>query len=341
MGQGFAVREFASGDEPGVLALLNAALGDGRGFDRTTAFFTWKHLENPFGRSLLLLAESEKIVGLRALMRWDFRVGEQVVRAVRAVDTATHEAVRRQGVFSSLTRSGLQRAREEGIAFVFNTPNPQSLSGYLKLGWRDVGRADVLIRPLRPLRMAAALLRRRAPALSPEAAAGPAPPRPVAELLAHAAAVQSLIEQDGARGRPGYQTRRSLDFLRWRYAAAPGLTYFADWADEDPSGAAVIYRFNRRRGLREVLLCELLLPAGGTDRARRLLRRWLRRLPADYVAAHTSRGLPHWRLLRSVGFVPIPAGPRFVVRPLGEGPDRLDPTNRTNWHLSIGDLEIF
>ncbi len=39
---------------------------------RTPELFAWKHIDNPFGRSIILVAEAEgTIAGLRAFMRWE------------------------------------------------------------------------------------------------------------------------------------------------------------------------------------------------------------------------------------------------------------------------------
>jgi hypothetical protein len=68
-----SIRSYSDGDETGVLHLLNAALGVGPAGERSAGFFRWKHLNNPFGRSFMLVAEADdRIVGLRAFMRWEF-----------------------------------------------------------------------------------------------------------------------------------------------------------------------------------------------------------------------------------------------------------------------------
>ncbi|MGH8914713.1 MAG: GNAT family N-acetyltransferase, partial [Acidimicrobiia bacterium] len=55
-----------------VLELLRAALGEPPLLERTPEMFAWKHFDNPFGRSIAILAETGgEIVGLRAFMRWD------------------------------------------------------------------------------------------------------------------------------------------------------------------------------------------------------------------------------------------------------------------------------
>ncbi len=73
LGTALQIRPYAAEDEPAVIALLVGALGEGPSGHRTPDFFRWKHLENPFGESLLLVAELDgEIVGLRAFLRWGF-----------------------------------------------------------------------------------------------------------------------------------------------------------------------------------------------------------------------------------------------------------------------------
>ena len=57
----------------------------GRGDDpRFEQLFAWKHEQNAFGSSYMwVAADGNKIVGLRAFMRWEFVRGGEVLRAVR------------------------------------------------------------------------------------------------------------------------------------------------------------------------------------------------------------------------------------------------------------------
>jgi hypothetical protein len=65
------IRPFEDDDEPAVLALLDSALEGSPTGRWSPDFFRWKHLDNPFGRSFVLVAVAgERIVGLRAFMRW-------------------------------------------------------------------------------------------------------------------------------------------------------------------------------------------------------------------------------------------------------------------------------
>jgi GNAT superfamily N-acetyltransferase len=165
---GVSVRRFSPEDLPDVLELLDACLGGGPAGRRPPELFRWKHLDNPFGTSFLLLAAADgRLVGLRAFMRWQFLAGGRVVSAARAVDTATHPDFQGMGIFTRLTLAALDEVRGQ-VDLVFNTPNAKSRPGYLKMGWREVGRVPVTVRVRRPLR----LLRGRRPG----AEAGQPPP---------------------------------------------------------------------------------------------------------------------------------------------------------------------
>ena len=88
-----------------MLDLLDASLGGGPAGRRPPEFFTWKHLDNPFGRSLPAWwpRHDDRLIGLRAFMRWRLAAGDRDLTAVRAVDAATHPDFQGMGVFSRLT----------------------------------------------------------------------------------------------------------------------------------------------------------------------------------------------------------------------------------------------
>ena len=314
-----------------MLGLLEAALGGGPAGRRPPELFRWKHLDNPFGRSLLLVAEhQDRLIGLRAFMRWRFRAGGRVLEAVRAVDTATHPDFQGMGVFSRLTRAALD-AMEGRVDLVFNTPNGKSGPGYLKLGWREVGRVPVAVRVRRPLRLLTS--RRRDPGESPAVVAATA-----AAALEDTAALAALLGREPAPG--GLATPRTPQYLRWRYGAAPLLGYRAvtETRDGELAGLA-LFRVRPRGGLWESTVAEVL--AGGDAAvARRLLGRVAKVAPVDHLTLHPPAGSPLARAARRGGFLPSPAGILLVANPRTAG-IRPDPTRLDAWALSLGDLEVF
>jgi GNAT superfamily N-acetyltransferase len=326
-----AIRPFAATDEPRVLELLDITLGGGPAGRRPPEFFRWKHLQNPFGSSLMLIAEhGGQVIGLRAFMRWRFNAGDRAYEAVRAVDTATHPEYQGRGVFSRLTTAALE-ALEGQADLVFNTPNAASRAGYLKLGWQDVGRVPIMIRACRPLRLARGL----------RAAQATLPPRPAvlanqaSRLLQRDEEVSQLLAEaplDTAR----LHTPRDLEYLRWRYGAAPFLDYHGVVEEHDGRlRGLALFRVRQRRALWESTVAEILAPAGDRRTVRRLIGKVADAAPVDHLVLRA----PVVPALRS-GCLPAPGGIRLVVRPIRQG-IRPNPTELRAWALSAGDLEVF
>jgi len=337
----FSARAYQADDEAAVLALLHGALGGGRAFDRNSAFWQWKHFQNPFGHSLMTVAANGGILGLRAFLRWQFLVGPHRLSAVRAVDTATHPDYRRHGIFSTLTAITVDQAKREGIDLVFNTPNRASLPGYLKLGWVNVGKPRLWVKVLKPTRVARVLLFPRVHA-EVNGTNDMAPIAPSEMLLSRSPNLEHLLADNDCLCGNSIRTNRSVSFLKWRYCSAPTLPYYSYWRGSEPSTAVAIFRPNRRRGLKEIILSELLLRRDAAADAGALVREMGDALEPDYMVATAPRGSVHARALRLAGFRPIPRlGPNLTVRVLSPLAERVSADCLARWHLSLGDLEVF
>lgn len=316
MGDEVVVRPFEVQDLPAVLDVMRAALGEPPGLGRTPELFRWKHFDNPFGRSLMLVAESAgRIAGFRAFMRWELTTPDGVtLRCVRAVDTATHPDFQRRGIFRQLTLAGIDQATDDNVDLIFNTPNEKSGAGYLTMGWSRVGAIGVMARPC------LGLVRRNHEDWPPagDAEAG--------------VAIGAGLADDLADGhRLGLRTDRTRDYLQWRFAAHPTATYVVSGGDR---GIAVA-RLNVRSGRRELVVSELAGPS-----APAAVQRLIRQFRPDYAAAWYSAGSAERRLALRSGLVPVPkvSALTLVARPLR--PLRLDVAQPTSWDLSLGDLEL-
>jgi len=308
--------------------LLSRSLGWLRDADHA-AFFAWKHEENPFGASLAWVAEEAgRIIGFRTFMRWEFEQGAEVVRAARAVDTATHPDHRGKGIFSRLTLHSLDELQAAGVAFVFNTPNDQSRPGYLKMGWQVLGRLPTVVRPS-SLAAVGRMARARIPAelwSTPTGAAEPA-----GTVLADAHGIEQLLRSQPPAG--ALQTRRTAAYLAWRYGGMASLRYRAHVSDGGLDRGVALFRLRRRGPALEVAIGDLLVPGGDSRRAAALAREVLRLSGADYAIASTPP-----LVLRS-GFIPLPGqGPIVTWRGLGPQRSVLRPPAM---ELRLGDVELF
>jgi GNAT superfamily N-acetyltransferase len=324
---GIHVRIAEPADRGAVLDLLEPTLGWSSD-DSFGAFYAWKHEQNPFGPSPSWVAvDGGEVVGLRIFLRWEHVTpGGEVLRSVRAVDTATRPSHQGRGIFRRMTLHALDDLRAEGVAFVFNTPNDSSRPGYLKMGWTQVGHLAASVRltsPASPWRMA----RARVPAdiWSVPSTAG----RPATEVLA----APGLPDLLASVARPaGLRTHRTPAFLRWRYSFGP-LAYRAVTLGDDVRDGVAIFRVRRRGPAVECALCDVLAPAGEPGANRALVRSTARASGADYVI---RLGGP---AVGRDGFVRAPQrGPILTWRPLGDGA----PGGRVDdWALALGDIELF
>lgn len=334
------IRAYRDIDEPEVLELLRGSLGGGPAGQRPPEYFRWKHLDNPFGRSYMILAESAgRIVGFRALMRWRFGTGDRSIEAVRPVDTVTHPDHRGRGVFSRLTRTALESLQGD-VDLVFNTPNSNSLPGYLKMGWEVVGKVPVWIRIRHPGRFVAWKLRRgrsRSEALRDR----PRVDAPTAaEALLDEVGIADLIDRSEVPGGV-FSTPRSVEYLRWRYGDAPLLGYHA--VREELGGdltGLLFFRLRPEGPLWGLSVAEMIVRPGDVRTAKRLLGAARRAADVSYLAATFPSGTTAGSTRLGATSFRAPRGMTFVVNPLRSDLDP-DPRRLSSWALSTGDVEVF
>lgn len=334
---------------PEILKLVKVTLGNEGAVRKTEAFWRWKHEDNHFGPSYGLYAwdESQALaVGLRVLMRWQFRTKDgQLLRAVRAVDTATHPSYQRRGIFSRLTRQAIDDLKQEGIDLIFNTPNARSLPGYLKMGWQVVAKWPVYIRMMKPGRMLSRRIR-SIPAsqqnpifddfFMPEILTWQRFVERYSEDIAEA-----VLSSEQNRLCTGCRTLRDFDYLQWRYGRHPHLIYGVYALEHyDRLAGFAILRPNWRNGWQEIVLTELFLRQSDTNCGRIFLRNLIAQLKGDYLITHFSNGSLERSWLRSNGFLRAPAqGITFTINSIS--PKSQGSLSATFWDLTLGDLEIF
>jgi GNAT superfamily N-acetyltransferase len=340
-GDAITVRPYEDRDELAVLELLTASLGGGPAGRRPVEFFRWKHVENPFGRSFLLLAEDGgRVVGLRAFMRWRFASAQGEVRAARAVDTATHPEYQGRGIFTRLTLAALDALRDE-VDLIFNTPNEKSLPGYLKMGWEVLGTVPVWVGVRRPLRFARGVRSIREPSEAPPQMPVSAPT--ASEALEDSVGVQSLLRPSDDLGADGrLATPRDVDFLRWRYGDVPLLDYRAvRLVDGGRLLGLALFRARSRGPLTEASVADVVVAPGDAGSAARLLRAVGRTGRFDHVTGSFAPGTEAARGARRSAFLHSRRGATVVVNVRRPGIPGPDPRRLDAWRFTLGDLEVF
>ncbi len=311
-------------------------------------FWQWKHVDNPFGESLVLISEAQdgRIAGLRAFMRWRFRSPTGLLDAFRPVDTATHPDFRRRGIFTRLTKEALEHSRQQDGSIIFNTPNSMSVSGYLKMGWTQVGVATPALKvrnyPKTTISLANHLIRKRLKLSPPaERSASPMPD----DLLASNAITpdfKQLIEEHHQHEQNLLATDMSVPYLTWRYADNP-LYQYAVVADRQ-SGAlrdACVVRMVPSATLSTLIFEQFLVAELDEKRIKRLVGMAFDAFSPDVGSAYAPSGSDMRRLLSKSGFRwNSRSRINFVSNPLRPGVSP-DPAEMTNWSIGMSELEIF
>jgi GNAT superfamily N-acetyltransferase len=324
------IRPATSKDKPAIIELLRKSLGEST-IPKSEALWTWKHEENPFGNSYVLLAEeNEELIGLRAFMQWEWQWNEKSYRTIRAVDTATHPKHQGKGIFKKLTLDQLERCRKDNIRFVFNTPNTQSMPGYLKMGWQLQGKMPLKIKALSPVRTAFRLLLKN---------------KAVKAVNNSANEWNSVLKSfDGKQALKiaGLHTPWSTSYVQWRYAANPLFPYSFI---SDNKNYILIYRIKEHSRFSELRLTDFYLFNKDVHVKKDIsakLRQVARNTAADMLTISGRQLLAYKDYLPAFGPIPIRnAGPSITLRDVTATDEFESLMKMENWSYSMGDLELF
>lgn len=301
------IRNATNGDISEIVALLKLSLGENL-MPKSETFWRWKHIDNPFGKSPVLLAfEKEQLIGVRAFMRWEWKRDSTVFKAVRAVDTATHPDYQGKGIFKKLTLQLVDQSRKEGVDFIFNTPNKSSKPGYLKMGWSEFGRMPISIRPLISFGKKASDIGSR--------------------YRIDSSSMTAWMAQKG----PGVDngnlvTNGSSSFLQWRYVDNPNVTYHSFF----DITYIVIFRLKPGRFGTELRICDFQRTSTFDRKSfRSQLVKVAKELGATFIT--WSGHLLHLSSLN------LKLGPVITVHPLSSN----NSLSFDFWKPTLGDLEVF
>ncbi|WP_051931129.1 GNAT family N-acetyltransferase [Gillisia sp. Hel_I_29] len=311
------IREGTSSDTKEIISVLKASLGESK-LPKTEEIWQFKHFDNPFGKSLILLAEEDdKIVGVRAFMRWQWQMGNKVFSAYRAVDTATHPNYQGKGIFKNLTLRALEIAKENGDHFIFNTPNSQSLPGYIKMDWKKVNKLKVHLAPVNPINFIRSKKDHQY----------------VIQKNRNESSFDELVRNFNAinASRPELFSVKSSEYLAWRYENNP-LQKYDVRSDDDFYLATYIKKHKKFNELR--IVEQIYIDKKGLKKLNDEIKLLTKNLNVHVIT--NSKKLPN--ILQLSGNL----GPILTLRNLNFDIDMNDELlDLKNWNYTIGDLELF
>ena len=310
------IKEAEEKDIPEILEVLKASLGE-TSSKKTEKVWRYKHIDNPFGKSLVLLAvEDEAIIGVRAFMRWNWQKNDKIYSCFRAVDTATHPSHQGKGVFKKLTLEAIDRAKSNKDHFIFNTPNNQSLPGYLKMNWERVDKIKV---NLYPMFIKGSF--RSSPLASQDSKVSK---EGINEFL------NTINRKNSLENK--FFTPKNIEYLNWRYKNNPMQSYEI-YEDE---GIYLAGYVKSHKYFKELRLSEVIVDKDLSKTAKSVIRKWSSKFGTHIVSSAESLNFTLNPKI-SGGF-----GPTLTVRNLnlssGEYAELL---KLESFSYALGDLELF
>jgi N-acetylglutamate synthase-like GNAT family acetyltransferase len=229
------IRKATESDIPEIIELLKISLGESL-IPKSEVLWKWKHLQNPFGKSPVLIAEEGgTLIGVRAFLRWEFLENGKIHKACRAVDTATHPDYQGKGIFKNLTLSLIEDLKNQDVELIFNTPNSKSTPGYLKMDWEKWGKLPLKLN----FHFSKSGKQKEVPSSDWDS-------------------ISKLIRRIETTPREGatFQTRIVPGYLHWRFRDNPLFPYqFLS----DGKTYLLVYRIKDGKMGREFRICDLLL----------------------------------------------------------------------------------
>jgi len=312
-----------SSDIPEIITVLKSSLGEGL-LPKSAEYFIWKHIENPFGESKVLLAkENNEIIGVRAFMYWNWVCGKDEIKTVRAVDTATLPSHQGKGIFKKLTLQAVDECTKEATEFVFNSPNKISIIGYLKMGWYENGKLPIYI---------------NAGSLFPRIYSE----KSVNNLLSIYSMQASLnqLNSDWAikNSATHFHTAINKAFVKWRYQDCPVANY---GAVIEPGVFGIVFRLKKVNKFIELRICELWTEKnGGEKQAKQAYKKLIRNIRPAVVTCGISPLFQHEKKNPLGFFGPFKKGPTITLKTLAS--QQLNSFNQfKQWNPSMGSIELF
>jgi GNAT superfamily N-acetyltransferase len=324
-------------DIPAIVNLLKVSLGEAL-MPKSETYWRWKHVKNPFGASPVLLAvEAGEVVGVRGFMRWQWTNQHGILKALRAVDTATHPSHQGKGIFKKLTLALVELCTQEKDDFIFNTPNASSKPGYLKMGWGEAGKLPVQINVRRPFSILGNMIRSRKPVEDGDTG------DQTLQLYLNHAGLKTLLENSVGISGEHLVTRISPEYLSWRYGDVPVASYFAfGIGNKSTLEALLIGRKKNTRAGKEFRITDVF--CSNATSGRQLMKDFKNYesiRDVDYITVSGAiPGSVKNSINHEINFFNARLGPMVTIRNLRyNAVDQLK--YFTKWSPSLGDLELF
>jgi len=142
------INNYQDGDEEKIIRLYNEVYKNN--FDLNKWFWTYKACPGAKeGIFIDLAVDGDILAGQYCCQPHYFSIDGVKIKAALSLDTITHPAYQKQGIFLILAKSVYKRLNASGFSFVYGFPNTRSRHGFLMhLNWRKIKPGFHLVAPM-------------------------------------------------------------------------------------------------------------------------------------------------------------------------------------------------
>ena len=123
---------------------------------RSEAWFHWKFEQSPYGEAILACAfDSGEVAGCVAYGKGIIEYSGERYRCALSYETFVRPDYQGKGLFKRLINLAEEESKKQGIQFLYNFPNENSITGFKHMGWtcrNDLQQYKIrIVRPTRTI----------------------------------------------------------------------------------------------------------------------------------------------------------------------------------------------
>jgi GNAT superfamily N-acetyltransferase len=323
-------RDYQSGDEHQIIALYKQVTDREMGLD----FWKWRYITNPFGKGIIkLMFEQDKLIGHIGGHPVDIQSKDvPATRVFHQMNTMTHPAYQRQGIWGHLTVELHKKCKQLGIKLVYGFPNKLTYPADMKRGWKGFGKMSILSKDLQ----------------------AESSHLPFSEGIHETCQIERFgtdidLLWHKVKGEYNVIVPRTREFLNWRYVQCPAVNY-AKYVCRDSNGEALGYIILKiySTGTETIGHIVDIFSANDNEIVKGLIRG-----AYNYFIGKGVSDISCWMqdnyfyadMLKEEGLVRKEiAGfyPYFGVKALGPADPLVSSLEHIeNWYLTMGDSDVF
>lgn len=268
-------------------------------------WFHWKFEKSPYGKAILACAfDGETVAGCVAYGMGKISLQNKEYKAALSYETFVHPNYQRRGLFKKLIDLAEEEAKSQGVSFLYNFPNSNSIQGFRHMGW--ICRNDIeqfRIKIVRPISTLTHLL---------DLKKGFEPNPSNLEIIRNEKLDDTILDGIDSQIIVPVWTK---EYLRWRFFTYPNREYYVI-NDEDVFSIAMIGKRGRLKNAHILCILSKKRSISSNNYANKVLKEICRKIRPHIITYSNSNEDNTFPF--SKGFFKVPSHSNFCYKVLDE-----------------------